>query len=95
MGYITLCCTSAGSRLYPALKMPDIHLQLSPREKQVLNRLAAGLSNKEIAFSLKISEYTVKNHVRSILGKLSVKTRGQAVAKAANLGLLKLSPPEK
>ncbi|HHX94886.1 MAG TPA: PAS domain S-box protein [Clostridia bacterium] len=77
----------------PERKSSDINFHLSPREKQVLNGLAAGLSNKEIALALKISEYTVKNHVRSILGKLSVKTRGQAVAKAANAGLLKLSQP--
>jgi len=63
-------------------------LQLSPREIQVLNGLGAGWSNKEIALSLKISEYTVKNHVRNILGKLGVKTRGQAVAKASSIGLI-------
>lgn len=69
-------------------KDDNLELQLSPREMQVLNTLAAGMSNKEIALSLKISEYTVKNHVRSILGKLCVKTRGQAVAKAATYGMI-------
>lgn len=68
-------------------------LQLSPREREVLNSLAAGMSNKEIALSLRISEYTVKNHVRNILGKMCVKTRGQAVAKAVSLGLLKVGLP--
>ena len=65
----------------------SLQVQLSPREKQVLHSIAAGLSNKEIALNLNISEYTVKNHVRNILGKMCVKTRGQAVAKALSLRL--------
>ena len=77
----------------PRNKSGIIGVQLSPREQQVLNSLAVGLSNKEIAGQLNISEYTVKNHVRSILGKLCVKTRGQAVAKASKDGLLKISVP--
>jgi len=67
----------------------NLNLHLSPREIEVLSYLGAGMSNKEIALAMKISEYTVKNHVRNILGKMCVKTRGQAVAKAASYGLLK------
>lgn len=65
-----------------------LQVQLSAREKQVLQSIAEGFSNKEIALDLNISEYTVKNHVRNILGKMCVKTRGQAVAKALSQGML-------
>jgi two-component system, NarL family, response regulator YdfI len=53
---------------------------LSPREAEILNLLAAGLGNKEIAGQLKISEHTVKFHVTSIFNKLSASTRAEAVA---------------
>ena len=51
---------------------------LSPREKEVLNHLASGRTNKEIAINLFISEKTVKNHLRSIFKKLKVNNRFQA-----------------
>lgn len=66
----------------------QFQVHLSPREQEVLQNIAEGLSNKEIAKQLNISEYTVKNHVRNILGKMCVKTRGQAVAKALSHGIL-------
>ena len=56
---------------------------LSSRELEVLAMLAEGLGNKDIAARLKISEHTVKFHVSSILGKLRVTTRGEAVARTA------------
>ena len=52
--------------------------ELSPREREVLNLIAAGLNNKEIAKKLYISEKTVKNHVTSILSKLDLRDRTQA-----------------
>jgi DNA-binding NarL/FixJ family response regulator len=55
----------------------DIHL-LTVREKQVLQEISKGLSNREIAESLVISENTVKAHVTSILRKLHLKNRSQA-----------------
>jgi ATP/maltotriose-dependent transcriptional regulator MalT len=58
---------------------------ISPREKEVLDLLAYGLKNKEIARALFISEATVKVHVRHILEKLGVKTRTQAAVRAAEL----------
>ncbi|NJD89284.1 MAG: transcriptional regulator [Betaproteobacteria bacterium] len=53
---------------------------LSARELEVLERLAAGDSNKLIARALDLSPHTVKRHVANILGKLGVETRGQAAA---------------
>ncbi len=67
--------------------------ELTGRERQVLELLAAGKANKEIAFSLKISENTVKNHLRNILEKLHLQNRVQAALYAVKMGLAK--PPEK
>jgi DNA-binding NarL/FixJ family response regulator len=61
---------------------------LSPRELEILRLVATGVSNKEIADRLVISEGTVKNHLSSILSKLAVKDRLQAVIKARELGIL-------
>ncbi|HEY1866601.1 MAG TPA: response regulator transcription factor [Candidatus Acidoferrales bacterium] len=61
---------------------------LSPRETEILNLLAAGLGNKEIAWQLKISEHTVKFHVTSIFNKLSASTRAEAVAVGMRRGLI-------
>ncbi|NCA11249.1 DNA-binding response regulator, partial [bacterium] len=51
---------------------------LTPRESQVLAHIALGLSNKEIAQSMKISTETVKEHVQNLLRKLAVSDRTQA-----------------
>jgi LuxR family maltose regulon positive regulatory protein len=61
---------------------------LSERELDVLCLIAEGLSNQEIAQRLSISTRTVKWHTSNILGKLGVKNRTQAVAKARSLGVL-------
>ena len=61
---------------------------LTPRETMVLRLMAAGLSNREIAGSLTISERTVKFHVTSILNKLGADNRTQAVALAGRRGIL-------
>jgi two-component system, NarL family, response regulator YdfI len=62
--------------------------QLSPRETEILNMLASGLGNKEIAWRLKISQHTVKFHVTSIFNKLNVSSRAEAVAVGVRLGLI-------
>ncbi len=60
---------------------------LSAREREVLELLARGLSNKEIAFELKIAENTVKNHLRNILEKLHLQNRVQAALYAVRTGI--------
>lgn len=63
---------------------------LTPRESEVLQMLAAGLGNKEIASRLNISDHTVKFHVASILGKFGVSSRTEAVSFAIRRGLVLL-----
>lgn len=63
---------------------------LTPREAEVLAQLALGLSNKEIADRLGISDHTAKFHVNAIMGKLGATTRTEAVVRAARLGWLLL-----
>jgi DNA-binding NarL/FixJ family response regulator len=65
-------------------------LSLTPRERSVLELVAAGLSNRAIAAELGVSEHTAKFHVRSLLDKLGAETRADAVARAARRGLLTL-----
>jgi DNA-binding NarL/FixJ family response regulator len=67
---------------------------LSPREREVLELLTRGAVNKEIASALDISDNTVKNHLKSIMEKLHVENRVQAVAWALRKGLgTKADPP--
>jgi two-component system nitrate/nitrite response regulator NarL len=63
---------------------------LTPRELEVLQLLAEGLSNKQIAGRLAISEHTAKFHVNSIVGKLGAQSRTDAAVRAARLGLILL-----
>jgi two-component system NarL family response regulator len=63
---------------------------LTAREIEVLRRLAAGKSNKEIGAELFVSEGTVKSHVKGIFTKLDVVTRTEAVATATRRGLIQL-----
>jgi two-component system, NarL family, nitrate/nitrite response regulator NarL len=63
---------------------------LTPRELEVLELVAEGLSNKLIAVRLEISEHTAKFHVNTILNKLGAQSRTEAVVRAARLGLLSL-----
>jgi two-component system NarL family response regulator len=63
-------------------------VELSARELQVLRQLAEGNSNKEIGQTLKITEHTVKAHVKSILAKLGAVGRTEAIAIARKRGLI-------
>jgi DNA-binding NarL/FixJ family response regulator len=63
---------------------------LTPREMDVLEMLAEGLSNKMIAHGLSISDHTAKFHVNSILAKLHAGTRTEAVTRGIRLGLIKI-----
>jgi len=64
-------------------------LGISPREMTVLEELAAGRSNKEIATRLEVSPNTVKTHVAQIFEKLGAKRRTDAIAKARALGIVR------
>jgi len=63
---------------------------LTPREREVLQMLAQGKSNREVAARLKISEHTAKFHVASVLGKLRAATRAEAVSIGMRRGLILL-----
>lgn len=76
------------ARPMPSLSLPVLPLPgsapaatlLSQREREVLQRIAAGDSNKMIARALSLSPHTVKRHVANILDKLGARTRSQAAA---------------
>jgi NarL family two-component system response regulator YdfI len=70
--------------------IPELPEPLTPREREVLQMISAGLGNKEIAAKLSISEHTVKFHVASILGKLGASTRTEAVSIGIRHGLVLL-----
>ncbi len=71
-------------------EVKDPYSPLSSREVEILDYIARGNSNKEIAKSLKISDQTVKNHITSILKKLSVNDRTAAVVHALRHGWIKM-----
>ncbi len=73
------------ARPEPSAALPE---PLTEREIEVLRCIALGLSNREIAERLIITEGTVKNHVSNLIGKLSVRDRTQALLKAKELGLI-------
>jgi DNA-binding NarL/FixJ family response regulator len=64
--------------------------ELTPREVQVLQLLVKGLANKQIADMLTITEHTVKDHLKSVFGKLQVEDRTEAVTAAIQRGIIHL-----
>ena len=64
---------------------------LTPRETEILNHMAQGYLNKQIADVLNVSEQTIKNHITSILRKLNANARTQAVIVAIKKGLITIS----
>jgi DNA-binding NarL/FixJ family response regulator len=75
----------------PYMLDPNEHfVPLSPREMEILQFVTHGLSNKEIAVRLRISQQTVKNHMTSILKKLNVQDRTQAAVTALRHGWVRL-----
>jgi two-component system, NarL family, response regulator len=64
--------------------------ELSPREREVLELIVRGRSNKEIGTDLGVAENTVKNHVKVVLDKLGVQDRVQATTKANRRGIVQL-----
>lgn len=89
-GLISIARTDLGSllpqeeRIEPARHAPAE--TLTPRELEVLQWMARGLTNRQIARRLEISEHTVKFHAGSVLGKLNARSRAEAVARAIGLG---------
>ena len=67
-----------------------IFAPLSPREVEILDNIAQGMTNKQVAYALSTSEQTVKNHMSSILRKLSVNDRTQAVVYAMRQGWIRM-----
>jgi len=72
----------------------EMFVPLSPREMEILQLIARGYSNKEVAHELGISRQTVKNHMTSILRKLSVNDRTQAALYALRRGWIRLQDTE-
>jgi DNA-binding NarL/FixJ family response regulator len=80
----------AGERYIPVDMMtatPPLSIDLTRREHDVLVGLRGGLSNRDIAKSLSLSEVTVKHHIKSLRGKLGARNRLHAVCRANELQL--------
>jgi DNA-binding NarL/FixJ family response regulator len=81
---------SVATRLMGRMRSPTEE-NLSPREVEILAFVAKGLSNKEIAKKLQISETTVKSHLLHIFAKLQVNDRTQAVTLAVQKGIIQIN----
>jgi two-component system, NarL family, nitrate/nitrite response regulator NarL len=89
-GHFVLDAAFARSLVEVDGPLPTAASPVSPREQEVLELLAEGLSNRDIAARLGISRHTAKFHVNAILDKLGATTRTEAVVLAARGGLLSL-----
>jgi DNA-binding NarL/FixJ family response regulator len=90
-----LRAVAAGERWIPRevagrLNTRKLFDELTPREVEVLHQLSRGMANREIAEALAISEHTVKDHLKNILGKLHADDRTEAVTKAISRGIIHL-----
>ncbi len=80
----------AAMRLIAHVDLSDDPVDLTPRESEVLCLIASGKTNRQIGFSLGITEKTVKTHVSNVLGKLGVLSRTEAALYAVRTGLITL-----
>ena len=90
LDYVTKLLAALGARMQPE-KPPagsPVAEELTQREKEVLRLIAAGLSNRDSAELLVVTEGTIKKHLNNVFGKLGVKSRTHAVARAKELDLL-------
>ncbi|MBI4891679.1 MAG: response regulator transcription factor [Acidobacteria bacterium] len=83
-----------GKQFYDVPPVAGAEEDLTPREKEVLRRVALGRSNKEIADELGVADETVKTHVTHVLSKLMADNRAQAVVQALKRGLVSLDELE-
>lgn len=88
-----LLSSRVSTELMEEMRAPDSAEQISAREREVLQLLSQGQSNKEIARSLGVAEDTVKTHIRHILEKLGVKSRTRAVVVAMRQGMILAREP--
>jgi two-component system nitrate/nitrite response regulator NarL len=91
-GEAAISSSMTGSILKEFARLAEIEAgniagQLTPREMEVLRKIGEGLSNREIALCLRISENTVRGHVTRMLGKLHLQNRSQAADYARRWGL--------
>ena len=86
----------SGERSFPFARHARraVGLRLTRRQTQLLERIRAGLSSKEIATEMHIAEGTVNNHVAAILQSLEASSRAHAVARAIELGFLESRPQQ-
>lgn len=77
-----------GQALFDPAPVGGGSLVLSAREREVLERVAAGATNREIAAELHLSPHTIKEHTSALYRKLEVRNRAEAVQRAQRLGLL-------
>jgi DNA-binding NarL/FixJ family response regulator len=66
---------------------PEAFPQLTRREREILDHIARGQDNLQIAAHLELSEKTVRNHITAIFAKIGVENRGQAIVQAREAGL--------
>ncbi len=87
--YAASLLKAAGTQVFTEPQLPgNVPSILSPRERDVMRLVAAGLSNREVADALFISEETIKTHLRRIFDKLGVSSRTQAILRCQQLELL-------
>lgn len=88
--YVTKLLATLGARtqLKKPSAGPSVAEELTQREKEVLRLITAGLSNRDSAELLVVTEGTIKKHLNNIFGKLGVRSRTHAVARAKELDLL-------
>lgn len=77
-----------GARVFPKVAHVASSINLSRREREVLQHLASGLSNPELAELLHLSRHTVKQHTSTVYRKLGVRNRAEAAVRAQELGLV-------
>jgi len=71
----------------PSLSQSTAFPQLSPREREVLDLVAAGMSNAQIASRLFLSQKTVRNHVSAVITRLQAADRAEAIVRGRDAGL--------